>query len=165
MKSLSVTGEIFMFNQLLPQRIDNTYQGHKVALWLFALLVTLKVLMSLNSIINGRFVAGTADGIPLDTFMPAGAQAVVSLYAIWGLGQLTICVLCILVLVRYRAMIPFMFGVLLLEHLSRKLMLQVMPIVKTGTSPAFTINTALLTLMIAGLALSLWRQDKLQAQE
>ena len=60
-------------------------------------------------------MASSADGIPLHTFTPAGAQAVVSLFAIWGLAQLIICLLCILALVRYRSIIPFMFVLLLLD--------------------------------------------------
>jgi hypothetical protein len=68
-----------------------------------------------------------------------------------------ICLLCILVLVRYRSMVPLMLALLLLEHLSRKLILQFLPIVRTGTPPGFLINFMLLALMIAGLALSLLR--------
>ncbi len=56
-----------MWNRLLPRQADNTYGGHKLALWLFALLVLVKVLMSVNSIFNGFSVASSADGIPLDT--------------------------------------------------------------------------------------------------
>ena len=74
-----------MFNRLLPQRIDNTYRGHKVALWLFALVVFLKTSIGLGTIFNGRNAAISADGIPLDTFTPAGADAFVSLFAAWGL--------------------------------------------------------------------------------
>ena len=147
-----------MLNQFLPPQIDNTYRGHKLALWLFGLIVLMKVAMSVNSIFNGRVVASSADGIPLDTFTPAGAQAVVSLFAAWGLGQLMICLLCILVLVRYRAWIPFMFALLLVEHLGRRLIFWVMPIVRTGSSPGLAINLVLLALMILGLVLSLWRR-------
>jgi len=154
-----------MFNQFLPQRVDNTYRGHKLALWLFALLVLMKVGISLNSIFNGYSVATSADGIPLDTFTSAGARAVVSLFALLGLSQLMICLLCILVLARYRSMVPFMFALLLLEHLSRKLILQFLPIVRTGTPPGFFVNLVLLAVMIVGLALSLRSQDNLQAQE
>ena len=154
-----------MFKQLFPQRVDNTYRGYKLALWFFALVVLMKVGMSLNSIFNGYFVASSADGIPLDTFTSAGAQTVVSLFAIWGLAQLVICLLCILVVVRYRSMIPFMFALLLLEHLSRKLILHFLPIAKTGTPPGFAVNLVLLALMIVGLALSLRSQDNLRAQE
>jgi hypothetical protein len=154
-----------MFSQLLPRHIDNAFRGYKLALWCFALVVFMKLGISLNSIFNGYLVASSADGIPLDTYTPAGAQTVVSLLAIWGLSQLMICLLCILVLVRYRAMIPFMFSLLLLEHLSRKLTLHFLPIAKTGTPPGSIVNLVLLSLMIAGLALSLRSQRDLKAQE
>ena len=154
-----------MLNQLLPRHVDNAYHGHKLALWFFAVVVLMKVVMSLNSIFNGRYVATSADGIPLDTFTPAAARTVVSLFAIWALAQLIICLLCIVFLARYRAMIPLMFALLLLEHLCRKLIFRVMPIVRTGTPPGFVVNLVLLALMVVGLALSLWSQDTLQAQE
>lgn len=154
-----------MFNQLFPQRADNMYRGHKLAPWLFALLVLMKAGISLNSIFNGYAVAGSADGIPLDTFTPAGARAVVSLFAIWGLSQLMICLLGILVLVRYRAMIPLMFALLLLENLGRKLVLHLMPVATTGTSSGYAVNLVLLSLMIVGLALSLRSQGNFQTQK
>ncbi len=144
-----------MFNRLLPRHIDNTYHGHKLALWLFALIVLMKSVVSINSIFNGYSVAVSADGIPLDTFTPAGAQAVVSAFAAWGLAQLVICLLCLLVLVRYRAMLPFMFALLLLEHLCRRLLFWVMPVATTGTPPGFYVNLVLAVLMVVGLALSL----------
>lgn len=145
-----------MLNRLLPRNADNTYRGHRLALWLFALLVLLKGIISLNSMINGRDVASSADGIPLDTFTPDGARTVVSLFASLGLSNLVICLLCIVVLARYRALIPFLFALLLLQHLAKKLIHQVMPIVTTGTPPGSVINLVLLVLMVVGLALSLW---------
>jgi hypothetical protein len=148
-----------VLNRLLPRQVDNTYRGYRLALWLFALVVLVKVAMSVNSIFNGHTVASSADGIPLDTFTPAGAQAVVSLFAAWGLGQLILCLLCIVVLVRYRALVPFLFAVLLLEHLSRRLIFLVMPIVRTGTPPGVFVNLALVALMVVGLTLSLWSHD------
>jgi hypothetical protein len=110
-------------------------------------------------------VASSADGIPLDTFPAAAAQTIVSLFAIWGLAQLMMCLLYILVLARYRSMVPFMLAFLLLEHLSRKLLLQFVPMVRTGTPPGFYINLGLLTLMIVGLALSLRSQSDLRVKE
>lgn len=153
-----------MIDQLLPQRIDNTYRGYKLALWLFGLLIFMKTAMSLNSIFNGYSVASSADGIPLDTYPPAAARTVVSLFALLGLSNFMVCLLCILALIRYRSMIPFLFALLLLEHSSRKLILQFLPIVRTGTPPGFYVNLILLALMIVGLALSLRRQGKLQVQ-
>jgi hypothetical protein len=152
-------------DRLLPRRVDNTYRGYKLALWLFGTVVLMKLAMSLNSIFNGYVVASSADGIPLDTFPSAAAQTVVALFAIWGLAHLMICLLCILVLARYRSMVPLMLALLLLEHLSRKLIFQFLPIVRTGTPPGFFINVILLALIVVGLALSLWSQSNLRAQE
>ena len=153
-----------MFSDLLPQRIDNTYRGHKLALWLFGLLVLVKTAMSVNSIFLGHKVASSADGIPLDTFSPATAQTVLALFAIWGLAHVMICLLCVLVLFRYRALVPFMFLFLLLEFLGRKLVLQFIPIARTGTPPGSFVNLALLAVMIVGLALSLWNQNRVESQ-
>lgn len=144
-----------MLDRILPQRIDNTYRGHTVALWLFIPLVVVKTGIALGTIFNGRNAAQSADGIPLDSFGAAGAEAVVALFAIWGLSQLVFSVFGVLALIRYRAMIPFMFALLLLEHLARKWILLVKPIATTGTPPGLYINLALLGLMIVGLALSL----------
>lgn len=149
-----------MLDRILPRQIGNAYDGSKLALWLFALLVLLKTAIGVNSIFLGRMVAGVADGIPLDTFTPAGARTTIALFAIWGLAQLVICLLCLLVLVRYRALVPFMFGLLLLEHLSRKLILQFLPLARSGSPPGSLVNLVLLAMMAAGLILSLWKRSE-----
>jgi len=148
-----------MLDRLLPRRVDNSYRGHKLALWLFALVVLMKTSIGLGTIVNGRNAAISADGIPLDTFTPAGAQAFVALFAAWGLAQAMIGLLCIVVLVRYRALVPFLYSLLLLEHLARKFIFIVMPVARTGEAPGFFINLALVAFMVAGLLLSLRIQD------
>jgi len=142
-------------NRLLPRQVDNTYPGHRLALWLFGLAVLFKTAIGLGTIFNGRNAAVSADGIALDSFSREGAQAFVSLFAAWGLAQATIGAMCVLVLVRYRALVPFMFLALLLEHLCRKLIFFVMPIARTGEAPGSLINLALVGLMVAGFILSL----------
>jgi hypothetical protein len=142
-------------DRLLPLRIENTYRGYKLAPWLFGLLLFMKSAMSLNSIFNGYAVATSADGIPLDSFTPAGARTVVSLFALLGLSHFMLCLLGIVVLIRYRRMIPLMFALLLVEHLSRKLIQQFLPIARIGVPPGYFVNLVLLGVMIAGLALSL----------
>jgi hypothetical protein len=154
-----------MLNLLLPRRIDNTFRGHALALWLFVPVVVFKTGIALGAIFNGRAAAQSADGIPLDTFGVTGAEAVVALFALWGLSQLAFTALGVLALTRYRAMIPLMFVLLLLEHLARRWILLVKPIIRTGTPPGSSINIVLLGLMIAGLALSLWRRADLAPQE
>ena len=144
---------------LLPQRADNTYRGSKAALWLFALPLLMKLAISLGCLFNGHQAAGSADGIPLDTFTPAGARTVVALFAILGLSDFSFCLVCIVGLIRYRTPIPLMFVLLVLEHLGRRLILLFLPIPRTGTPPGFAINLALLALLIVGLVLSLRSRD------
>jgi len=150
-----------MLEYIFPPQIDNSYRGHRLALWLFIPVVILKLMMSLGSIFIGETVLRAADGIPLDAYSPAAAHTVVSLFAAWGLFHLMMVLLCILALARYRAMVPFMFGLLLAEHVTRKqLVLAFLPIDRVATLANIATNTVLLILMIAGLALSLWRRER-----
>jgi hypothetical protein len=153
-----------MINELLPQRIDNTYHGHKLALWIFALVVSVKTLQGLMVIFNTSDIARSADGFPLDTFAPAAAQAVVGLFALLGLSLLILSLLCILVLVRYRSAISFMFTLLVLDYLARQLILHFIPVVRIGKPPGLLLNFVLFSLMIVGTGLSLWNQHKPEAQ-
>jgi hypothetical protein len=151
-------------NALLPRSIDNQYSGRKAALWLLAILVFVKGAMGVGSIFNGHEVATTADGIALETFTPAGAQAVLAFLALWGWSLLLFSLLSALALVRYRALVPLMFLLLLLEQLGRKWILVALPIAKVGTPPAFGINTVIILLMVIGFALSLWSKNKPSAE-
>jgi hypothetical protein len=144
-----------MTNLLLPSRIDNDYRGQKLALWLFAPLMLVKTIIGLNSIFNGAMVAGSADGIPLTTYGAAGAQAVVSLFALLGLANLMVPAISILALLRYRAMVPLLFALMLAQSLCGKLILQFLPL-NSNPSPADILGLIFPAVMVAGLALSLW---------
>lgn len=145
-----------MLERLLPRRIDNDYRGQRVALWLFAVVLVVKTGIALSTIFNGRVAAGAGDGIPLASFGTAAADTVLALFAIWGVAYLVVSAIGVLALVRYRAMVPLMFLLLTLEYLTKKVVLVVLPIARSGPAPGAPINAALLGLMIAGLALSLW---------
>ncbi|WP_156087782.1 MULTISPECIES: hypothetical protein [unclassified Lysobacter] len=153
-----------MFNDLLPQRFDNTYHGQKFALWLLGFLALSKIVMGLNCIFNGYYVATAADGIPLANYTSAGAQAVVSMFAAWGLSVFIFGALSVLILVRYRNMVPFILALLLTEHLSRKLIFVFLPIAKLEGSKGYLVNLVLLAAMIVGLVLSLWRSQGNRAE-
>lgn len=115
-----------------------------------------------NSIINTRTIVTGADGIPLDAYGPGGAQAVLSLFALLALGQLTLAVVGVIALVRYRAMIPLVFLIFLAEHLARRGLLALNPIDRTDGAPiGLYINLALAAVLLAGLVLSTWRAHRI----
>jgi hypothetical protein len=96
-----------VLDRIFPRQFDNNYRGHKLALWLFGILVLMQLGISLSSIFDTYNVVRSADGIPLDTFTSTGAQTVVSITALLGLSKLLFVSLGVLALIRYRAMIPF----------------------------------------------------------
>ena len=147
-----------MLSRIFPRQIDNTYRGHRLAIWLFALIVLAKLLMGANAMLNTRVVATSADGIPLDSYGAQAAATVIAFFAVWGLGALLLALQGIMVLIRYRGLIPFMYLLLLTEQLGRKALLFLHPIAKPGTLPVgVAVNLALLGMLLIGLVLSLLR--------
>ena len=149
-----------MIGKFLPRHADNDYRGRKIALWLFGLLLLVRAAIGFNTIFQGRSVATSADGIPLESFTPAGADAFISAFALLGLSHLMTSLLGLVVLIRYRNLVPLIFALLLLQHLGGRLILRVLPIPRVGTPPGVIVNLVLLALMIVGLALSLWVRSK-----
>lgn len=147
-----------MLNRLFPRQVDTSFEGHRAALWLLGLYVTLKLAMSLNSILNTAKVASGADGIPVDSFPPAAAAEVLTLFALTGLGQLGLTLIALAVLVRYRTLVPLVFVLLLGEALARRWIVLSYAAERTDAgSTAFYINLALIALLALGVALSLLR--------
>src|SRR5581483_7411931 len=127
----------------------------KLGLWIFAVVVLIKIGIALGSVLNGANGAAKADGIPLDTFGATGAQDFLSLDAGLGIASLMLAVVAVIVLLRYRALVPLMFTILLAEQLLRRLAYQIVPMIRVGSPPGTWINVGLTLFMVLGLALSL----------
>lgn len=149
-----------MLGRLFPRQLDNSFRGHRAALWLLGLYIALKLVMSVNSIFNSASVAAGADGIPLDSFGPAAAREVLILFALVALGQLALTLIALLALVRYRAMVPLIYLVLLGESLARRVIVQSHAAPGTGGSAiGLSINLGLLAILALGLGLSLFARE------
>lgn len=146
---------------LLPQTIDNTYQGRKLGLWLFVLIVALRSLQSVFIIFNGYDTVTKADGVPLATYPPAAAQTIVGMFALSSLSRLIICLICVIVVVKYRRAVPFMFVILGITYLGGLVMQQFIPIVRVGSPPGVIVNLVSFGLVLVGLVLSLWKRPGL----
>ena len=151
-----------MLERIFPRRADNTFDGYRSAFVLFGIVLFVKAAISLGSIFNGYTAASSADGIPLATYSPAAAQAVVSLFAVLGIANLATCIIGLVVLIRYRSLVPFMFLLFLAQHLARKLAVELLPIERAVAPAGPGVNLALLGLMIVGLAVSLVRRSGVQ---
>ena len=147
-----------LLDRLLPRRIDNGYQGSKIALWILGLLIAVRTMQTVMILVNGYSIAQSADGIPLETYPTAAAQTIVALFTLSAVNRLVISLICVVVLVRYRRAVPLMFLLLLVTYAAGQLVGRVVPIVRVGQPPAAILNLTLLGLTILGLGLSLWKR-------
>ena len=155
-----------MLNRIFPKQIDNAFRGHWLAILIFTLLVILRAAMGFNSITLTHMVATGADGIPLDSYGPACAAVVVLFFKNIGLFYLLLSLLGAVVLIRYRAMIPLMYLVLIVQLAGSKMLLYLYPIVKTSEMPlGFPVNLTMLAVALIGLVLSLVGKGYLRDKE
>ena len=147
-----------MFETVLPRKLDHEYRGTKAALWIFGLVVALKAVQSLAIIFAGYSTARDADGIPLDTYTPASASTVVAVFAQGSLWRLFFCIVCALVLARYRSAVPLMFALLAMNYLAAQVILFFVPLIRMGSPPGPAVNFVLFVFMLVGLGLSLRRR-------
>ena len=154
-----------MLESLLPQRIDNNYRGRKLALWIFGLVVAMRTLQSVMVIFKGYYTVTNADGIPLATYSPDAAQTILAIFAVSSLWRLIICLICAVVLLRYRSAIPAMFVVLGLTYVGGQLLNQFIPLVRIGRPPGVIVNLILFGLIVIGFVLSLWPRKTVSSRQ
>lgn len=147
-----------MSGVLLPREAGNDFQGHKSGLWILVILLLLLAAMSVNSVFNGHYVATKADGLPLDSFSAAGARVIIMFYAMWGVTQLTVVMFGIVALVRYRALVPITFLLLLTEQVFWRIVHYALPVSNQGDSGGSWFIYGLLALTFVGFILSLWKR-------
>jgi len=144
-----------VLNRIFPEHIDNHYRGHKLALWFFVPITFMKLAISLLHIFNADGGAQSISTIPLDSYSPGAAQNVIALFARVGLDQLFLGLIFVLVLIRYRAMIPLMYVLIVVQYIAHEGVVHMKPLALAGTSGASTPALVLMVLSICGLVLSL----------
>ncbi len=153
-----------MLSRIFPRQFDNAYRGYTLALWLFAPIALLKFAQGVASVVDARFIATTADRLPLDTFDAGAASTVAFMFMSWGLSTALLCLIGLIALVRYRAMIPLMYVVLAIEQIGRRVFLVLSPVPRLPDTPTdgptIPINLILLAVLLIGLALSVGKTDE-----
>ena len=91
--------------------------------------------------------------VPLDQFSREGAAAVITSFALWGLSQLLLSVVMVLVAVRYRGLIPAVYLLILMEYLGRIAIGLSKPLPTLTTPPGAAGNLVFITVAVIGLAL------------
>jgi hypothetical protein len=144
-----------MLQRLFPSAADFTYRGSRIALWLLGFVLALKLAIALGAIFNGHYAATVADGIPVDSYTPEGAQAFLSLFASLGLSQFMLAAFGVMLLLMYRPLVPLFLLLLLVEYAARKGVNAYFPIVRSGQATGGAINWALFGVMVLAFILSM----------
>lgn len=144
-----------MLERLLPRQLNNDYTGSPIALWVFVFITTITVARSLVHMFAPDGGAQSIATIPLDTFTDNGAATVILMFALWGLSQLLIGVIYVVVLWRYRALIPFMYLLVFVEYAMRIVLGALKPIETVSTAPGAIGDYILVPLALVMLVLSL----------
>ena len=153
-----------MLERLFPRSIDNTYQGHVLAIWLFAPVLALKTVMGfnvagLNPFVSNRFILTAADGVPVDSYPPEAGAYLVFMFAAWGLALFVLTLFGWTVLTRYRAMLPLALLAFTIEQAGRtaqsRLMLPQRALADEGVPISALINWGLTGALVVALVLSL----------
>jgi len=154
-----------MFGMLFPKIIDNKYRGQWLALVFFLPVLILKTMMGFNvagfnPTLDVRDILQNVDGIPLDTYSAQAASDIIFSASAWGLSLFTICLVGLIALVRYRAMLPIAILLLTVEQVGRK----AMSIAESGLgigpdmSMGAMINWGLTIALVLALVLSVMRR-------
>lgn len=138
---------------LFPSQADNTIRGSKWPLYLFILVAAIGLVRSCIHIFSPDGGAGSIAGMNL---VVTGANEVIFAFALWGAEQLLYALLQWVVILRYRSLIPLMWGVQLLETLGRMLVGRIKPVTIAHTPPGAYQNYIYLALAALMLVLSLW---------
>ncbi len=120
-----------VLDKLLPREANNDYQGSPIALYCFWLLMApftfrsfvhcLKDDSGVNSIATMVLFAGTPDP----------NQAVYMFSSLWGSQQLVMLLLYLVVLLRYRNLLPLMYVLVLAESVFRMVVATIHPLAES----------------------------------
>jgi hypothetical protein len=150
-----------LLNTLFPKDLNNHYTGYKIPLYVFYLLTIITLWRSQHHLLSADGGAQSIATIPLDTFTQAGSAAVIGVFGLWGLSQLVIGLLYVVVAFRYRAMVPLMYLFMLLEYLVRAFYIPIAkPIPTVGTAPGGAANLPLIIIALIMLIFSLMTPKK-----
>ena len=104
-----------ILNKIFPATADNHFKGYKISLWGF---IAFMILMTWRSIIHMLFEQHGVHEIANFSVISGDPDPMLVIYrffSLWGFAQLIFCLVCWVVIFRYKSLIPFMYLLWLFE--------------------------------------------------
>ena len=154
-----------MLSEILPPTINNTYHGAPAGKITFAAITLLTFGRSVVHILAADGGAQSIATIPLDTYPSDASATVVAMFAQWGLSQLLMALMYLVVLWRYQSLVPLMWLFVLLEWGGRLMLGMYKPIETRETPPGVLGNYIFTALALVMLPLSCRQKTRRQAKD
>jgi len=152
-----------MFGRLFPREFDNAYRGHWLALVILGLLLFLRLAQTGIGLVDPVLVIRGPDGILFDTFNAPAQAAFTYVFRLLCFLNILVCLIGVLAFVRYRAMVPLIYLVLLVLLAGQKVIGLLYPIPRAPGAPGGMIVLAMLAVTLLGCLLSVLDTRKKQA--
>ena len=151
-----------ILNILLPKQVNNRLRGSQIPLYIFALYTAISTVRSCIHLLAPDGGAGSIAGMDLNV---AGASGIVFAFALWGSAQLLLAFVQLLVVVRYRALVPLFYLLLIAEIFLRILVGHIKPVTFAHTPPGAIGNWILLPIALLMLVWSLWSGSRILQEQ
>ena len=144
-----------IIKNIFPETADNNYRGSKIALYVFMIIVAVTLVRSGIHIFAPDGGAQSIAGFPLNSYSDAASSLVILIFALWGASQLLMGLVYLVVLLRYKSLIPLMYVLIFIEYVSRMLLGVFKPAVSTHVVPGGVGDYIMIPLALIMLFLSL----------
>ena len=143
--------------KLLPETIDNQFRGMKVAQYAFLVITIATIVRSLIHVFASDGGAQSIATIPLGSYPADAAATVILMFSLWGLSQLLMGIVYLIVYFKYQSLISAMYVLVIVEYTMRIVIGQMKPIVTSGTAPGSIGNWVMVPVCAVMLVLSLMK--------
>lgn len=149
--------------QLFPKAIDNHYTFHKSLVYIFAFITCVTIGRSLIHMFAPDGGANSIASIILFEGTPDPNKVIYMIFSLWGLSQLLMGLWYLVVLIRYKTLIPLMYGFITLEYIMRLVIGQIKPLTSdyfAHVAPGAILNYVMIPLGLLLMFLSLKNQKE-----
>ncbi len=115
-----------MLEKILPSQADNNFYGHAIAFWGFIIFTSIMTWRSIIHMLFEKYGFHEIGNFLVLQGNPDPMLLIYRFFSLWGFAQLIFCLVCWVVIFRYRVLIPLMYLFWLFEWSFRTIGYQLM---------------------------------------
>lgn len=124
-----------IINIVFPKNVNNEYKGNKIALWVLGLYLLKSFFAGMVHMFASDGGAQIIGSVMLDSFTQGGADSVITVFGLWGMEQFVIGLIILVIVWRYKSLIPFAWLIYTIEYLGRNMIGLFTPGLMTENTP------------------------------